>query len=313
MKSSRTAGPGALRRPGFNYLNWLPAAAIGAAFFVSANYVRFDVGALADPSSQKAVGRLIGELWPPELSVDFLRFTARLAIETVAISIVGTVLAVVAAVPLSLLALRTRGEEVSRAAQGTVGWLWRWALYYLGRLTLNLARAIPELVWALLFVVAVGLGPFAGALALAIHSAGVLGKLYAEIFESVDQRLVESVRSTGASELQVVALARIPITLPVLLSYTLFRWECNMRAATVLGFVGAGGIGTQLVISMKLFAYSELLTLMGAILFLITFVDLAGQLIRMRLLDAPRVTASRPQQRRCAIRRLAAFFGQADR
>src|SRR5690606_37808096 len=109
--------------------------------------------------------------------------------------------------------------------------------------------------------VMVGLGPFPGVLALAAHSTGILGKLYAEMIETVNQNLVEAGRSTGASDLSVLAFVQVPSVLPMLLSYTLFRWECNMRAATVLGFVGAGGLGTQLVLSMKLSRYNEVLTL----------------------------------------------------
>jgi len=123
----------------------------------------------------------------------------------------------------------------------------------------------------------------------AAHSTGILGKLYSELFESVDQRVVEAARATGAGELTVTTLARVPLALPVLLSYTLFRWECNMRAARVLGFVGAGGLGTQLAISMKLFRYNEVLTLIVAILLLVTLVDLVGQIARARALDAPSV------------------------
>jgi phosphonate transport system permease protein len=236
----------------------------------------------------------VGGLFPPELDPAFLRAIGALVLETVAISLVGTVLAVVLAVPLGLLALRRRGEEFSREALGASGWALRWGAYALSRAALNLCRAIPELVWALIFVVAVGLGPFPGVLALAAHSTGVLGKLYAELLESVDQRVVEATRATGASELGVTALARVPLALPVLLSYTLFRWECNMRAATVLGFVGAGGLGTQLSISMKLFRYNEVLTLAIAILLLVTLVDLVGQVVRARVLDAPSVEACSP-------------------
>jgi phosphonate transport system permease protein len=205
------------------------------------------------------------------------------------ISIAGTVLAFLLAVPLALAALRLRGEETSRAAVGTPSWLTRWSVYGLARGFLNLARSIPELVWALIFVVAVGLGPFPGVLALAVHSAGILGKLYSELLESVDQRIVESARATGAGETAVTLLVRVPLALPILLSYTLFRWECNMRAATVLGFVGAGGIGTQLSISMKLFRYDEVLTLALGILILVTLVDIVGSIARARILDAPTV------------------------
>jgi len=206
--------------------------------------------------------------------------------QTLQISVASTALAFVLALPLGLAGMRLRGEERRREALGTRRWLGRWSVLLLARSIMNVCRAVPELVWALVFVATLGLGPFAGVMALAVHSAGVLGKLYAEILESVDQRIVEAVRSTGASEGQVTAWARIPLTLPVLLSYTLFRWECNMRAATVIGFVGAGGIGTAITISYRLFRYDELATLILSILLLITVVDVTGQLIRARVLDA---------------------------
>jgi phosphonate transport system permease protein len=181
--------------------------------------------------------------------------------------------------------MRLRGEETRRGAMGNLRWAWAWAVFGGCRGILNLGRAVPELVWALAFVVMVGLGPFAGVLALTAHSAGVLGKLYAELLESVDQRPVEAVRSTGASESQVTLLARIPMALPVLISYTLFRWECNLRSATVLGLVGAGGIGTELVLSFKLYQYHELLTLVAAILLMVAAIDVFGQIIRARILE----------------------------
>lgn len=153
---------------------------------------------------------------------------------------------------------------------------------------------ILQLMWALIFVVAVGLGPFPGVLALAAHGTGVLGKLYAEIFEAVDQRLVEVGRSTGGSELAIFAYVRFPVSLPVFLSYTFFRLECNMRAATILGFVGAGGIGSQLIISMKLFNYGEVSTLVAAIFILVAMSDLVGQLIRARVFKGPAPRRCRP-------------------
>ena len=124
--------------------------------------------------------------------------------------------------------------------------------------------------------------------------------------------MVEAARATGAGEIAVTLLARAPLALPVLLSYTLFRWECTMRAATVLGFVGAGGIGTQLSISMKLFRYNEVLTLAIAILLLVTLVDIVGSIARARVLDAPTLAACAPSGRQNMFRRTTAFFGRAD-
>lgn len=252
---------------------------------ISARQTQFSPWALLEARNVRNIARFVTGLWPPEVSPEFLLNTLRLMLETTEISLVGTVLAVMLGFPLSILALREQGEEFSRPSQGTLAWGLRWAGYYSTRLALNLLRGIPELMWALIFVAAVGLGPLPGVLALAAHSAGILGKLYAEIFESVDPRLVEAVRSTGANELQVLFLVRLPASLPIFLSYTLFRWECNMRAATVLGLVGAGGIGSQLIISMKLFRYDEVMTLILAILALVVLVDLLGQTVRRRLLE----------------------------
>lgn len=275
--------------PKFNHLNILFAFFFLAAVLYSGKETRFSPASFADSGNLKAIGRFITGLWPPETSADFLMVTGKLVIETVEVSLLGTVLAIIFAFPLAIAATRPRGEEFTRASQGTLYWLARLLSYHLARIFLNLFRGIPELMWALIFVVAVGLGPFPGVLALAAHSTGILGKLYSEIFESVEQRLVEMARSTGAGEMAVMVYVRLPATLPVFLSYTLFRWECNMRAATVLGFVGAGGIGTQLMISMKLFAYGEVLSLIATIFALVLIVDLAGQFVRARILDAPKV------------------------
>jgi phosphonate transport system permease protein len=278
-----------VRGPGFNWLNVVLALVLGGVIALSFQQSKVSLTEPFSPQNAKSVIRFVSGLFPPATAPDFLQTIGGLILETVFISIAGTVLAFLLAVPLALAALRLRGEETSRTAVGTPSWLTRWSVYGLARGFLNLARSIPELVWALIFVVAVGLGPFPGVLALAVHSAGILGKLYSELLESVDQRIVESARATGAGETAVTLLVRVPLALPILLSYTLFRWECNMRAATVLGFVGAGGIGTQLSISMKLFRYDEVLTLALGILILVTLVDIVGSIARARILDAPTV------------------------
>ncbi|MBO8170139.1 MAG: phosphonate ABC transporter, permease protein PhnE [Thermoanaerobacteraceae bacterium] len=274
-------------KPKFNPLNLAVILFLLVAVGVSARETQFSFTTFFQDSNTRAIARFVSGLWPPATNVQFLKTVFILMVETIEISLVGTTLAVLVGFPLSLLAVRQRGEEFSRERLGTARWALRWSLYYLVRAFLNLFRGIPELVWALAFVTAVGLGPLPGVLALAVHSTGILGKLYAEMFESVDQRLVEMVRSTGATETQVLLFARLPLSLSVFLSYTLFRWECNMRAATVLGFVGAGGIGTQLIISIKLFRYNEVMTLILAILILIALVDILGQFLRTRVLDAP--------------------------
>lgn len=301
-----------VRGPGFSPLNLLLALVLGGVIVASFQQSRVSLLEPFDPRNVRSVTRFVSGLFPPALGSDFLQSIGGLLLETIWISIAGTVLAFLLAVPLALGAMRSRGEEASRAALGTPAWLLSWWAYGLSRTILNVARAIPELVWALVFVVTVGLGPFPGVLALAVHSAGILGKLYAELLESVDQRVVEAARATGAGEGAVTLLARVPMALPILLSYTLFRWECNMRAATVLGFVGAGGIGTQLSISMKLFQYDEVLTLALATLLLVTIVDAVGGIVRARVLDAPTIRGCSPDQRPGLVRRTLAFFDRAD-
>jgi len=301
-----------VRGPGFSPLNVLLALILGGVIVISFQQAHVSIFEPFEARNVRSVVRFVSGLFPPSTAPDFLRTIGGLLMETIWISIAGTTLAFLLAVPLAAGAMRTRGEESSRASLGTAGWLARWGVYGLSRMILNVARAIPELVWALVFVVAVGLGPFAGVLALAAHSAGILGKLYAELLESVDQRVVEAARVTGASESAVTLLVRVPMALPILLSYTLFRWECNMRAATVLGFVGAGGIGTQLSISMKLFQYNEVMTLALAVLLLVTLVDIVGGIARARILDAPTIAACEPAQRSGLVQRAAAFFGRGD-
>jgi phosphonate transport system permease protein len=274
---------------------------IGAVLFViwwSASGTKVSFEPFFDPRNQKQAGNFLGGLFPPDLSPSFMALVWQLTVETFQISIAGTVLAILAGFPLGLLAMRQRGEENSAYALGRGRWLLRTALYYAARSFLNVCRAVPELIWALIAIIFVGLGAFAGVVALAIHSAGILGKLYAEIFEAVDQRLVETSRATGANELQTLFFVRIPATLPVLLSYTMFRWECNMRAATVLGFVAAGGLGSQLRISMNTYNYPQVCTLVIALLILVTLVDFAGQFIRKRILDTTEVAACRPEPRK---------------
>ncbi len=290
----------------------LTAAAVALFVVVSFRGTGVSPAAFFAPEAAQGFSRLVGGLFPPDVSPDFLRTTIGLIWQTLEISVAATALAFVAALPLGLLGMRRRGEEYGRGPVGTWWWLGRWAAYYCARAVMNLGRAVPELVWALVFVATLGLGPFAGVMALAIHSAGVLGKLYAEVLESVDQRIVEAVRSTGAGEGQVTMWARIPVTLPVLLSYTMFRWECNMRAATVVGFVGAGGIGTAMTISYKLFQYNQLATLILAILVLITIVDVTGQLIRARVLDRPDVSCRSLGDRVKGLGRRVAFLSRAD-
>ncbi|MFQ5691559.1 MAG: phosphonate ABC transporter, permease protein PhnE [Nitrospinota bacterium] len=230
----------------------------------------------------------VAAMFPPELSADFLGFTLRPAIETVQISVLGTALAVCIGFPLSLLAasnLSFRGvlhemELEGRPARRAL----RSVPYALARALLNVFRAVPEFVWALIFVRAVGLGPFPGVLAIGVGYGGVLGKVFAEIFEGVNPRPVEALQSTGASRWATFLYGVFPQALPNLVSYALYRWECAIRAAAILGFVGAGGIGQQIEVSMRMFQQRETLTLILILLVMVTAVDRVSAWIRKQVL-----------------------------
>jgi phosphonate transport system permease protein len=184
---------------------------------------------------------------------------------TVHIAIWGTVLAIVCAVPLSLLS----AENIAPP----------WVVQPIRRL-MDACRAINEMVFAMLFIVAVGLGPFAGVLALWVHTTGVLAKLFAEAVEAIDPRPVEGVRATGANPLEEVLYGVIPQVLPLWISYSLYRFESNVRSASVVGMVGAGGIGVVLHESIRGFDYAETAAILVIIITCVTFIDLLSAWFR---------------------------------
>ncbi len=188
---------------------------------------------------------------------------------TVQIAMWGTGLAVLLAIPFGLVCSRNISPP----------WLQQPM-----RLLMNLLRSIPDLVIGTFFIVAVGLGPFAGVLALAINTGGVLAKLFSEAVEAIDRGPVEGVRATGAAPLQEVVWAVIPQVAPLWASYALYRFESNSRAATVLGLIGAGGIGQVLFESLNAFAYQELSTIIIVIIVAVSLIDLLSQAMRSRLI-----------------------------
>ena len=190
-------------------------------------------------------------------------------IETLQMAVIGTSLAIVLALPFGLLAARNTSPHP---------WL-----YQATRLFLNANRAIPEIIFALIFVAAVGLGPFGGVMALAVGSGGSLSKIYAESIEAIDPQQVLAVRATGGSQLQVFLYSVIPQALPLMASYSLLFFEHNVRSATILGLVGAGGIGFTLQKYMSLFQYHYLMGALILIILMVTVVDRVSALLRQRL------------------------------
>lgn len=210
--------------------------------------------------AMRSMGRFVGEFFPPDLSAPFMQKVFIGTWETFAMSLVGTVLAALAGLALALPASRLHAGDVAWA-RGITRWL------------LNALRSIPELVWAALLLISAGLGPFAGTLALALHTTGVLGRLFAEAIENAPSGPGEALRTQGVSNGRVFLYATLPQILPQLMSYTLYRWENNIRAAAVLGVVGAGGLGQLLYFHMGLFQIDKTATVLAAMLVLVAVVD----------------------------------------
>jgi phosphonate transport system permease protein len=205
--------------------------------------------------------------WPP--ATDELGVLLQRAAETVAMAAVGTTVAAILALPLCVLAARNVTPSM--------------VLYYPARWFLNALRGIDSFVFALLFVAAVGLGPFAGVLGIALHTWGSTAKLWAEAIENIPPGPIEAASATGASRLKVLAFALLPDVAPNMVSTGLFWWEFNVRASTVLGVVGAGGIGQELKNSMDLLQFPRLLTIILIILVMVTVIDHASEWVRRRL------------------------------
>jgi len=239
----------------------LVAAVIGSFVFLqleaSALFSRDGLGQMAEYAS--------GFL-EPDLSGTHLRAIGYAAMETLAMSAIGTLLAAMLGLALAL------------PASGRFGLIGKG----LSRLLLNALRAIPELVWAALMVLAAGLGPNAGTLALALHTAGVLGRLFAEALENTPSAPAEALRLSGSDRISAFCYGTLPVLWPQLMAYSLYRWENNIRMASVLGFVGAGGLGQMLYMSLSLFQQAQAATVILAMLLMVLAVDALSGWARMR-------------------------------
>ena len=199
-----------------------------------------------------------------------LRFWLRLLVETILMGFVGTVLGGVVALILCFPASRNLVQHT--------------AIYFAARRTLEFLRTVPELVFALIFVFAFGLGPFAGVLAIAVHTAGSLGKLFAEVNENVDPRPLDGIRAAGGNWLMLIRLGVAPQALPNYASYLLLRFEINVRGASALGIVGAGGIGQELYVAIRQFEYTDISAIMLLLIATTSIIDITCETIRHRLI-----------------------------
>jgi len=225
----------------------------------------FDVQRLIEGGP--AFAQLFREMVPP----DFSRWQQWLSplLDTLAMSIAGTVLAVVFSVPLALLAAGNTSPHP--------------IVYHFTRTVLSFLRSTPEIIMGIIFVAAVGFGALPGALALGMHSVGMVGKFYAEAIEHVDPRPIEAARAAGASPFQVITHAVLPQVLPQLADITIYRWEYHFRASTVLGIVGAGGIGFELIAALRIMKYDQVSAILIAILLCVVVVDGLGAWLRNKL------------------------------
>jgi phosphonate transport system permease protein len=252
----------AFRMPRTRFLLGIPVAVVvllwsfqGAEF----NFVKLGEGAVN-------MTEFLGRLFPPDFSD--LGTIVALLIETLQMAIVGTVLGAV----LSLVVAFGAASNIAP----------RW-LYFASRWVMNIIRSVPDLVFALMFVSAVGLGPFAGILAMTLGSIGSIGKVFAEAMESVDRGPMVAMDAVGASKRQVIQYGVLPQAAPLLVSYTLLLFEGNVRGATILGLVGAGGIGLELTTAMRMYDYGHLSAIVICIIVLVTAIDQGSAFIRRRI------------------------------
>ncbi|MES2074061.1 MAG: ABC transporter permease [Pseudomonadota bacterium] len=240
----------------------------------------FHPGLLFDWQSLEATGRFLAGFVPPAHSPEFLALLLRETWQTVAIATAGLTLALLGAIPATLLV--TEKMSISRLGTGRMrlpSALLRQAVRWL----LVLLRSVPELVWALLFVRVIGLGPTAGVLAIALTYCGMLGKVYAEILESTDAHASDALLANGGGRLAALLYGALPEAASELVSYTVYRWECAIRGSVVMGFVGAGGLGQRMDESMKMLSGGEVSSMLLVFVLLVAGADAVSKILRRRL------------------------------
>jgi len=236
---------------------------------LSVQYLSLDLMRFFAPDSLKQMLAYIVSFFPPDLSYEYLSRIAQGTVETLAISAIGTGLAAIFGLLLALPAAGRLGPVLRAIA----------------RFFLNFLRSVPELVWAAIMVLAAGLGPFAGTLALAAHTTGVLGRLFGETLENTPPEPALALLHSGSPRMAAFMYGTFPGIFPQLIAYTLYRWENNIRMATILGFVGAGGLGQMLYFSLSLFQQQQAFTVILAMLILVAIVDAISAWLRGRYIE----------------------------
>ena len=260
----RRALPPAPRRSLSTLLLMLGLSALVAASFAT---LPLEWAALFSSDTLRSSREFLAGFAPPDTALPFMQKVLGATAETLSMSALGTLLAVAGGMALAMPAAGRFGKVLRVPARGL----------------LNVLRSIPELVWASLLLVAAGLGPFAGTLALAAHTSGVLGRLFADVIENAEPNPERALRANGAAPGAAFLYSTLPQALPQMLSYTLYRWENNIRAAAVLGVVGAGGLGQMLKYHLSLFQMQQAATVILAMLLLVALVDAASFALRRTL------------------------------
>ncbi|MBM3598370.1 MAG: phosphonate ABC transporter, permease protein PhnE [Alphaproteobacteria bacterium] len=268
MLEARRCLPGAFCRPlAQRLLSWLCWTGLAALVLFCA--VRFDMSPLRLWSGLSELGTLTRVMFPPASGGNMDLFLAGI-LETLAMAFLGTLIGGAIAFPLSFLAAKNI--------------LPAWLFHFGVRRVFDVLRGVDVMIWALIFVVAIGLGPLAGILAIAISDAGTLAKLFSEAIENIDRKQTEGVRSTGANAVKVMRFGVIPQVLPVMLSFTLYMFESNTRSATILGIVGAGGIGLLLADRIRANVWDQACLIIILILVTVYFIDFVSKRLRERLI-----------------------------
>jgi phosphonate transport system permease protein len=279
--SSPSAKPlleGPARDPAFlSRVFWLSLALV--LLWPLAVATEFRPWVLWEPDNRKVTADFVASFWPLVYNAEFMQMVVSETWRTVAMATAGVTLALVLAVPLSLMATRVLSLSALSGRKDRWPAVVRWCV----RATLIVLRSVPELVWALVFVRVVGLGPTAGVLAIALTYGGMLGKVYAEILESGESHATQTLMRNGSGRLQAFVYALLPSHAAELASYTVYRWECAIRSSVVLGFVGAGGLGQQLDNSMKMFNGGEVATLLLVFIALVALADRVSAWLRKAL------------------------------
>ena len=259
-----TVAPPRFERP--SLLTFLVYVVAGAFVLVSFDMVELSASRLAD--GIPSIGRVLGQMFPPD--IDRLGSIGQALLETFQMAVVGTVLGVILSVPLAVLAARGLSPHP--------------VVYYATRGLISFFRTVPDLIWALFFVIAVGLGPAAGTLAIMIDTIGFCGRFFAEAMEETDHGPREALTALGASRTGVVASAVVPQAMPSFINTSLFSLEKATRSSVVLGLVGAGGIGIELKVAMDLFQYDLAATIILAIFVLVLVVEQSSAWLRRKTL-----------------------------